>query len=657
VLLGRVSGLLLGYRGAVFALALLIAIPTSTLLSRRLLVLMPIILGWIPLTYWRPGFNGGLGRVTIGLTICAAALALWAASGEDPLARLKRLVPRVRWVDLMLVAAGLAACVQSGPWWRARSGPQALSVLLPGGDNSSHYFMTEAARVTGGFADALGTDALGDPYQSVQYPSAFHTVVASVMELLAGPSVARPGIEVTHYVHALALVAALCVVGVTAAILSLPRLRQAPAVAVPLATLVIVSFTGGTGGLLLYEGFPNFFGAVAVLSILPVLVLLWSRVPAFVSVLAVSGAITAIANSWIFLLVVGGPAVLVGLVPFSRARWRAAPWEWVALAITITATLACVGRSGLVVARSSLSLTGMLNTRGGMILPSLPLLVVVAVAAVAVGLWPRAASTGEAAARTGGAVARAWRSPWTDGFNRRRGWAWLPVLCGIGVTAVVGKNQLSTGIPLTYYFWKIGIAVLLLSVTTIASGLALLTTPPGSLSRVTTARRLAGSVMATLAITQFYGISIPMPSGLVQPGAVAPGVAATNHSWSALRDRGRNATASRIIAAAESDPAPLTTRPLFMDGTTRPVNPLQQTQWFLALTLRWTQTINIAAGPLIQAKDPASAVHIARDIMNRDPRIVLLTPPASVRVVRAELNQPDLNPRVLAAPPLRPSGG
>jgi hypothetical protein len=62
---------------------------------------------------------------------------------------------------------------------------------------------------------------------------------------------------------------------------------------------------------------------------------------------------------------------------------------------------------------------------------------------------------------------------------------WLPLLSGVCAAAVVGNNQLSVGPTLTYYFWKIGIAVLLVAVSIIAAGLAVRATglAPGSWTR------------------------------------------------------------------------------------------------------------------------------------------------------------------------------
>jgi hypothetical protein len=164
------------------------------------------------------------------------------------------------------------------------------------------------------------------------------------------------------------------------------------------------------------------------------------------------------------------------------------------------------------------------------------------------------------------------------------------------------------------------------------------------------------SVVATLAITQVYGIAIPHLSRPQALGPAAPGVTATSEAWTALEDPHLGRTATRIVAAAASDPAPATTRPVYIDATTASMNTLQQTQWFLALPLRWTETINAETTPLGFTNDPVRAIRITGDIMRRDPRIVLLTPPASFDVVRSVLAEPSLDPRVLAAPPSRNTG-
>lgn len=631
----RAWGVLQGWPALVVTAVLVLAVPTARDLSRRILLAVPIMLGAVPLTYLVVLPVGGLGRATLGLAVIAAALAGWVGRSPRPLDRLGRLVPRVRTVDLLAGGAVVASVAQNGPWLFTTNGSQSLALMLRGWDHSSHFFMTEAARRTGGLADALGTAASGDAYKFDTYPSGFHSVPALVMELLGGPTVGSASGELLLYSHAVGALAVMLLAAMVAGLCSLPRLRATFALALPLATLLTVAFTFGPGGTLLHDGFPNFLGACAMLVVLPMLVATWARVGHVPTLIAVGGALAAVADSWAPLLALAAPAVALGALPMWRRRWRARPVEWVVLGAVVAGVLVSVGHSYLVLSRITIGFTEIMQTPGAVTRPSVPIVVVLCVAAVASCTWV------------------AVRPHAARGLRRRVGWGWVPLLAGGLVVWRVAGVQLPDGNGPQYYFWKLLIAIGLMAVSVLVVALGVRAVPPSTRSAGSRIGRGTVAVLATLVIAQLFGVAVPgLASATAQElGAPAPGVEATADDAAAIGDPTIAMGADRLIAAAAL-PLPEAVRPVYLDLDVAGVlNPAQATQWFLTLTGRWTEETNLPTTPLFSATDVGTAITVVRQLLLADPRAVVVAPAPTADTLRTYLADPALSLRVLTAPP------
>ncbi|MDT7707729.1 MAG: hypothetical protein QOG20_3336, partial [Pseudonocardiales bacterium] len=93
VLVGRRAGVLEGTAGLLVGVLLVLLVPTSRDLCRRILLAGCLLLGWVPLLWWVPLPVGTTGRVAIGLAVLAAAVAGWVGAGRRPRLRMRALVP------------------------------------------------------------------------------------------------------------------------------------------------------------------------------------------------------------------------------------------------------------------------------------------------------------------------------------------------------------------------------------------------------------------------------------------------------------------------------------------------------------------------------------------------------------------------------------
>ena len=112
------------------ATVLVLLVPTSRELPRRVLLAGCLLLGWSQVLWWWPLAVGEPGRVTLGLAVLAGALAAWVGAAEHPGARARRLRPRLRPADVALglpVGIGIACTGAVARGRRPRPRPWACS--------------------------------------------------------------------------------------------------------------------------------------------------------------------------------------------------------------------------------------------------------------------------------------------------------------------------------------------------------------------------------------------------------------------------------------------------------------------------------------------------------------------------------------------------
>lgn len=572
VIIERVNDVLPGViEAAAFALVVL-AVPTSRQLSRRILLAGCLFFGWVPVLYWWDLPVGDLGRSTLLFAAILGLLVGWIAAGVRPGHRLRLLLPRLRTVDLLPVVAALAAVGVLWKWIQAKTGVAALAIMIPGWDHSAHYAMTHSIRVHDVTTQGLPvTPGGGTPFDG--YPQSFHAVVASVMELLGstGPGTAES--EISLYTQAVGLVLVAAVVMLCAGLCALPSLRHRPVAALPLVALIASAFILGPGGAALQDGFPNLVLATAMVAAIPLLTIPLPRLLNPLHLAAIGGAIVGIAHGWAPLLVLALPGLLVALFPWRRSRWRASRSSWWLSGLAVLATTAGVGWAALILADIPLDA---LAAAGGVSAPVLGLVVFFTFACLATCLLIRNTWFGQ---RDSGLSGSMTRTVWLSA---------LPILGLLGA-ATLGAYQLATVDEVSYYFWKFISALGLVCIVGLAVGLAGLISSLPRRGAGQPKRRLSAALAVgamTLAVTQLFGLAGPnLPS--IDIPANAPGATARDASERLIREP---PWAAQMIGDVDRLQAMFPGQPIFYisapaDGRTRGYS---ITQWFLGLTDTWT---------------------------------------------------------------------
>lgn len=592
-----------GTAAVVGAALLVLALPTSRILSRRIVLGGSLLLGLIPLLWWVPLPLGGLGRAGLLLALLVGGLAAWLVVGgrRDVPRRARALLPRIAPVDTVPLLATAASAAVVSSWFRARTGPAALAALLPGWDNSAHVDMVEMLLRHGVTVDRLGAAPLGETWQFADYPQGYHAVVATLIEAMGVPPLTDPGAALVGYLHAEAWIVVLLGGLLAAAVCSLPTLRRRPAVALPAAALLVAGFVTGPGASAFAGGFPNFVFAAALAACLPLLVASMPRVAIPLHVAAMGALLVGVADSWILLLAVAAPAAAVLAFPATRVRWRASRRRWwqtgIVLGIAALAVLVPVN------VLSGLSAGATLVIPGGIQDADPALAVAVAFAAIALCLLGTA------------------RAP--------HAWLALVPSTGLAAATALGAWQLHSAGSLSYYFYKLLIGVELVSLAVVVVGLSqvrLGTAAPGV--RTTGrrfARRAATVIAATLAAAQVTGFTL------------------TGHHEYSAAPTPPAPFSSTLDAAALRVDTPRVTVLL----ATSPVSQLNAQQWYLALTGRWTTAANDEATRTLLAPGTDEAGTVAA-LLDGDRTAVVLVDPSRLAAVRQAAGTAERARRVLS---------
>ena len=626
---GWATGAVRGPMALLVVVLVVLAVPTSRHLARRVLLAGCLIAGWLPLLWWVALPLGPLGRSGLLVSGLVGLTAGWAAAGTDPRARLRRVVPQVAVVDLLPPAAVAATAAVLLPWVRPAGPAPALGMLLGGYDHVAHFGMVHQIRATGVTVDGLPPGPQG-PWHFATYPQAVHAVLATVEEILVGPVLRDPGLEVVVFARANGLLVAALAGVLVAAPCALPALRRRPAVVLPAATAMVAVLVLGPGALALRDGFVNFALACVLVVAVAAIAVATPRVPSPLLLAALGGGVVAVAGSWALLLVLALPAAAVVLLPPHRARFRAPRGRWVACAAVVGLTVVGVARSGLVIARTPAE--DVLLTRGGITAPD-PGTVLVAVlgcAALCLALTPA--------------------SPGRPALRRARALVGVPA-AGAVAALLVAWMQLAGGPSLTYYFFKLatGVAIVALALSALVGALLVARAHPGPAHRGShpgrAGSRAAVAVLLAVVALQVFGLAGPDLTRIGLPPS-APGVV----DLAAARGRAADPppVAGDLLAAA-SRQAPGAGPVFFADvPSTGAIDPRLAAQWYLALTDTWSEAANRTAGELdVVDHSIAGAADSARRVLRARPDATVLVGVDAVGPVRALL-PPDLAPRVVA---------
>lgn len=585
------------------AIVIVLAVPSSRLLARRILWHGAILVGVVPMLWWADLPLGSVGRSGLLLAVGVGGLTAWLAwDGVGGLAgRARRVVPAWQAVDLLPVGAALVSAWFLKGWLRAATGAEALAALVPGWDHSAHFGMVRSLRLMGATSDVVPPPA-GETWAYASYPQGYHTVVATLMELVRGTSSTDLSAELVTYLRATSLMLVGAAVLLTAGLSQLPRLRRRPAVAAPLAALAVGGFVIGPGATSFTHGFVNFVVVAALTACVPLVVVTMARVPLPVPLAALGGLLVAVAHGWVLMLVMALPMAAVVIVPLRRARWRAGRRAWwasgVVLVVTVLGLLAALRILLVHDVDSVLLMPGAVET------PELGPLVLVISAAVGLTLW--------------GSARRSPRSTWS---------AVGPVM-GLIAVGSLAALQLDANGGLSYYFWKLLTAIELVSVVLVGVAVARWPSRPRPGRPLLERLRIGfAALLVTVGATQAFEAGVngddvfPVPDFKVAPAQAT------------LR--------AAEVAASAGGPTVV-----IFPVTEHSLHPLNAQQWHLALGGTWTTEANIRAGEVLLAdlSTPDGVLLAARQVLS-DPRMQVIVPPEAAQALLAALPD-DLAARV-----------
>jgi len=583
----RGADLLEGWAALAVTLVLVLALPTSRLGVRRLLLAAGLTAGVVPALWWVDLPLGTVGRAT-ALLACVTGAVVATAAWQGPTRVVTRtrdlLLPRWRSIDLLVAAAAGLAVVTTRGLLAVRTGPEALARLLPAWDSSAHADMVLMLRRHGAVLPALGAAPSGETWKFADYPQGYHALVATLVELMA-PAARPTGEELVLFVHAHAVALGAAAVVLVAGLCALPTAPRRPVALTLSAAGVAGVFLLGPGAYAAGAGFPNLVLAAAATGAAVLLALTTPRVTLPLPVAAACGLLVGVAQSWALLCVVAVPAVALVVLGRGRSAWRGTRARWAAVVAVGVAT--CAGALQTAATLRSLDAAEVLVIPGGIGIPDAGLALALVMGAVALCLAP--------------------------GGNRRLPAVAGVVMVGVVSAAAVGALQVLTAGGLSYYFWKLVLGLAMVSAVAFAAGVVLRGPAAAPVVRPRRERlRLVGAVavgcVALLQVHEVLGRSTgtyPADPALV-------------------------ATAADLIAG--SDAAATVAAPAVFLQAAPTLHPVNAQQWFLALTGTWTTATEADASALMA---PAPAAELARIASERGWLVVVA--PQDVPAVVADL--------------------
>jgi hypothetical protein len=631
VVAGRLSGLLDGTAGMLIAIVLILLVPTSRDLNRRILLAGCLLLGWTQVFWWWPLPVGSFGRVTMGLAILAGALGAWVGLAEHPEQRARRLLPKLRPADALAPLTALLGVAVMYPWLQTKTSTQTLGMLMGGWDNVAHFSMVHMIRRFGVTVDALPPPSPGATWQFASYPQGFHAAAATVVELLIGPGDTDLGSELLAYTRALALLVIAATVMLVAGFCALPALRRRPGFAPPVAAFVGAVIYLGPGSQAVDGGIGNFAIACCLVVAVVLLTAPAERVVAPLTLAAIGGAVVGIATSWALLLVLALPALLMILLPLRRRRWKASA-AWAATSIVLVLiVIGCLIRTAVVLSR--VQAPDPLTINGGRVPVDVGLLVAATLAITAACVL----------------LLKGWlrRGGPRRGTRMRVGSVMAVPACGVATAGALIAIQIEANGQVTYYGLKfmLGMEIVLLPLLVVPLLYLLDRYVPRRVPRRrATIAGLTSSLLTALALTQIFGLTLSSYSG-IGLGAEALGITNDSHQLQVIA---QPPSAADLVERVERMNEPVPPAGAFFvdfpsDGK---VSTVLIAQWFLAFTDTWTLEANsVASGTVV--RDLPQAAAVAEHILQTRPGAVVVVPREEVRTLRREIGQPDLYSRIV----------
>lgn len=454
VLMGRVGMGQSGFLVLAGSGILLLAVPTSRFLSRRILIGLTLVFGVTPVLWWLPLPIPSMGRATFLVALLAAGLGAWVAYGEDWRLRLRSLLPEIRAIDFLPVVTATLSAGSLINFLKTRTSVDALTLLTMNWDNASHFDMYYMLRTHGRIIGALGASPDGSAWQFHNYPQGFHSTVALLAEFVRGPLTADLHGELVAYTILSAVVSTLAATLVVAALCSVPMFRRRFGIAAPVAIFVSAGWIYGPGAAATMHGFQNFYVAVALVAAFLVLMILQTKVISQpILLLASASAAVGVAHNWILLGSLLFGACVVILLPRDRRRWVASRSSYVLATGTVF-----FGFCALLLAvtqLSSVSADDVLYAVGGVPIPDFGVVAALLLATFGMSLLVRSSGSSRLSNFAVYQPHRVASGAWT-------------LVAGLIVLAVMAAAQISKSGALSYYSIKLILALELIALVVLA---------------------------------------------------------------------------------------------------------------------------------------------------------------------------------------------
>ena len=391
----------------------------------------------------------------------------------------------------------------------------------------------------------------------------------------------------------MALVVIAVATTVVAGCCALPAVRRRPVLAAPVAAFGSAVFFLGPGSLAIGGGIVNFAVACGLAVAVVLLAVPAARVLSPLTLAAIGGAVVGVATTWVLLLALAGPMLLVLVLPLRRRRWMASRARVALSAAVVVAVVAALAHTAVVLSR--VTAANPLTVDGGRVHVDFGLVVAAGLAVVGMG------------------VALMRRHPRVAGLMA------MPIAAAATAAGLIALQVAANG-EITYYGLKflLGVEIVVFAVlpVPVVHLLDRLRRPgrPG-------VRGVLASALVALALTQVFGLTAT-GLGPIGIGAEAPGVTAIGKQQQAIADPPASADLAYRIGGFD---APLPA--YWVDVRGDRVSPVLAGQWFLAFTDSWTLEANAVASGAVPG-EPAQIPAVAEQI--------LLSRPDAVVVVRSE---------------------
>ena len=609
----RHSGALTGWRFGILLGFVLLLIPTSRSFSQRILVASVGIAGLAPMIWWYSGPMPGLDRGSFVLALAAAGLTASAAFWIVTRRPLRAFLPYANVVDILPVVAALASLWAVQGFISVRSPEEALLLLTRSWDFAPHFNMYDMIRNHGAVLAVLPAAADGSPWSAATYPQGFHSLLATLAEVVAGSKPGDPGEELVLFCRLIGAVTILGTVMVIAGLTSLPVLRRNFLVTLPLVTIVATAWIVGPGSIPVFGAFPNFGLGVALCVACIAIVQLRRVIPPSLASAALTMALVGVAHGWILLLVLCLPSVAVYGWHLIRHRTQLRSWD-----VTVQSAIAVVGVAALGAAvwqLHALSAGDVLTTNGGIALADtgVAVLCVIANAFVALAFFSRRKAGSEE--------------------HRHGTLTSLHVLAtplfGAALLLALGIFQLVQSGSVTYYFHKSFLAVEIVAIVCTVIGIAELWSPI-LLKKSGRKTFVAASLLTTLGATQFFGLPfIGMSEQGLKP--TASGATALLQQTTALSGP-MPPLIPKLLAISRVKQE----RTFIYAGFNDFFDPLLAAQWSLTLQGKWTNNVEPSI-PLVSPlyKGPSKVPNAMIAILEKMPELDVMVDPELLPELRA----------------------